>query len=541
MTSNTDTTKVSYGSRGQTWAPEFISYMHLIVHHPNYAGMPDALKSDNKIQWEAPSNRSGGQFQFTHQKRRDWWEKKAKEIGIDTRTNQWISRVAKLIHPTGEKPCKRCGKTMRIGYVYPTANFLKKLKKEYGSDFDASQNTEISTILTNIIDNFGNGQLRKIPLLLKSKNTDVPDFSSKNELLAWLNSSFIPSEPSILSPGAMSNAPDRFDGFHSFNRCCRGKADKGRNVENLKSYVTDRRVFEFWSDGDWITADRLMGAVRTDLSNALCEDGGDGPPTADHIGPISLGFSHQPVFRLLSQAANSSKNNRMTLSDVEFLKSQEADGETVASWYAQPLWDLRKNSVTSEETALRLSKALRDNQRVAMQMLCFMYQKRQIPFLIYLLNLGFAERTPTFINLRAEGFLTVYDKINYEVRSTKYVVEQKSRRIRIGMEALQKYLTKDNRHNSYDFSSEEKILLLEAEKKLNSSSNSLQELKPMLLNVLMSKELSGSDNALRTLVEQVPKIRFEDYELVIKIMQRAMHLVAIKISKSWESDRYIRE
>ena len=111
MTSNTDTTKVSYGSRGQTWAPEFISYMHLIVHHPNYAGMPDALKSDNKIQWEAPSNRSGGQFQFTHQKRRDWWEKKAKEIGIDTRTNQWISRVAKLIHPTGEKPCKRCGKT----------------------------------------------------------------------------------------------------------------------------------------------------------------------------------------------------------------------------------------------------------------------------------------------------------------------------------------------------------------------------------------------------------------------------------------------
>ena len=84
-------------------------------------------------------------------------------------------------------------------------------------------------------------------------------------------------------------------------------------------------------------------------------------------------------------------------------------------------------------------------------------------------------------------------------------------------------------------------MLLKAEKKLNSLSNSLQELKPMLLNVLMSKELSGSDNALRTLVEQVPKIRFTDYEFVIKIMQRAMHLVAIKISKSWESDRYIRE
>ncbi|WP_250551869.1 hypothetical protein, partial [Escherichia coli] len=29
------------------------------------------------------------------------------------------------------------------------------------------------------------------------------------------------------------------------------------------SYVTDRRVFEYWVDGDWVAADRLMGQVRT--------------------------------------------------------------------------------------------------------------------------------------------------------------------------------------------------------------------------------------------------------------------------------------
>ncbi|HFL9475791.1 TPA: Alw26I/Eco31I/Esp3I family type II restriction endonuclease, partial [Escherichia coli] len=61
----------------------------------------------------------------------------------------------------------------------------------------------------------------------------------------------------------MANPPDRFDGFHSFNRCCRSIADKGRTKENLKSYVTDRRVFEYWVDGDWVAADRLMGQVRT--------------------------------------------------------------------------------------------------------------------------------------------------------------------------------------------------------------------------------------------------------------------------------------
>ena len=52
-----------YGSRGQTWAPEFVTYMKYIVTHPAYADMPDAVKEDGKIQWEAPSNRSGGKSQ----------------------------------------------------------------------------------------------------------------------------------------------------------------------------------------------------------------------------------------------------------------------------------------------------------------------------------------------------------------------------------------------------------------------------------------------------------------------------------------------
>ena len=43
----------------------------------------------------------------------------------------------------------------------------------------------------------------------------------------------------VLGPGAMSNFPDRFDGFHSYNRCCRSTEDTGRSVENLKSYTKD--------------------------------------------------------------------------------------------------------------------------------------------------------------------------------------------------------------------------------------------------------------------------------------------------------------
>ena len=33
-----------------------------------------------------------------------------------------------------------------------------------------------------------------------------------------------------LSPGAMSNPPDRLDGFHTYNLCCRSKQDTGRSL-----------------------------------------------------------------------------------------------------------------------------------------------------------------------------------------------------------------------------------------------------------------------------------------------------------------------
>ena len=54
-----------------------------IVRDEAYEGMPDAVKEDGKIQWEAPSNRSSGLYQYTHQKRLEWWREKAITIGIN--------------------------------------------------------------------------------------------------------------------------------------------------------------------------------------------------------------------------------------------------------------------------------------------------------------------------------------------------------------------------------------------------------------------------------------------------------------------------
>lgn len=59
----------------------FLQYEEEIVTHPAYAGMPDLRHDDGTIQWEAPSNRGSGVFQFSHDKRYQWWVEKAKEIG----------------------------------------------------------------------------------------------------------------------------------------------------------------------------------------------------------------------------------------------------------------------------------------------------------------------------------------------------------------------------------------------------------------------------------------------------------------------------
>src|SRR3989344_1701512 len=53
-----------------------------------------------------------------------------------------------------------------------------------------------------------------------------------------------PNKRNSLSAGAMSNAPDRLDGYHTYNLCCRSKQDTGRHKSNLARYGEDRRAYE---------------------------------------------------------------------------------------------------------------------------------------------------------------------------------------------------------------------------------------------------------------------------------------------------------
>ncbi|MES1222459.1 MAG: Alw26I/Eco31I/Esp3I family type II restriction endonuclease, partial [Bacteroidota bacterium] len=474
--------------------------------------------------------------------RREWWKHKATSIGIDTTKNQWISKTAKTIHPTGEKPCKKCGMIMRIAYVYPQGGLIQKFKKIFGGDFQISLFESIEDVIQRAYDLFGGKAIDKMSAILSTNDIAVPKFGDDiDSLLEWIEEIYIPQEPALLSPGAMSNAPDRFDGFHSFNRCCRGTADTGRHNTNLLSYTTDRRVFEYWTEGNWIAADRLMGLIRSEFDKELCADGGDGPPTADHIGPLSLGFCHRPEFKLLSKVANSAKNNRMSLLDVQHLTRCEKTGIQVVSWYAKPLWDLRKSHINSEEMALRLSKQLRDNQRNAMRILCKIYDNGKFSFLVYLLELGYADRKIDFENLRIENFITCYDKLIGIERNTKYAIEQKARRVRIGFEALRAYKEKDNRHSIAIAKEIVDKYVKEAVDYLDSDGENFKELDSFIQKTLLPEEGIVSDESLRRLVSQFPTERIEVFEKAKALLAKAMMEVGKAINNLSENNRYVRD
>lgn len=520
--------------------------METIVSHENYAGMPDARMDNGDIQWAAPSNRGSGKFQFTNDKRRDWWRARARDVGIDPNSPEWLSRTAKLIHPTKEKPCVWCGRILDIRYVYPTNRLFGRVKKLefFREQFELDALERIDSLVQRLVKEFGNAVFDHLPSLLKKKGIEIPAIPAQlDKWLYWVEREYIPQEPrGILSPGAMSNAPDRLDGFHNYNLCCRQSTDKGRSKQNLQSYTTDRRAFEYWVDGDWIAADRLMGLIRSreDLKQETCRnEDHPGPCNADHIGPISLGFAHRPEFQLLCGQCNSAKNNRMYLGDVLLLRKAEERGDKVASWYCDELWRRLNGKVDTEETAMRLSKALRDNRHTAMLMLGEFLTAGQFAFLLHFLELDRANYDVTFENVRAENHVVVYDSINHEPRTTKYVEEQKARRIRVAFDALSEYVSKKNR-NALEISNEASKNSIEyALETLKDTPDNMIELNRRVASAL--SDASRSESHLRKVVAKLPSLNVEVFVSANDQLRETMRLVADILVSQWTDVRYVRE
>lgn len=410
------------------WHPNFLKYMEMIVNHPNYKGLRIDKKADGTYSWIATAQSEVGRERIA------WCQRKAVELGFPIQPGVYAD-VMLAIHPTKWKVCQTCGREMSLYYHYPNANFVKALNKTFGTSFTDCDH--ISDIWQVLKENGVREQTIAQFLITKGDLSLNPRVASKDEVIAALEFACRKGNKKCLGPGAMSNFPDRYDGFHTYNRCCRSQQDKGRSKENLKSYTKDRRAYEYWSDGNIHAANQFMGSSFFDGTSA------------DHIGPISLGFVHDPRYlQPMSSSDNSSKRDRLQYDDIEtIIATEQRTGVYPMSWYSRMIWEyIRANyAMHPEKVAGVYRDALKQNMANFMYVLWFVLDRCPENGEMFLIkaflqkNFKYFNNSYTFNEL---GEIVSTTPRHFTDRN-QYEIE---RYCRVAIEAVYDYNDKDNRN-----------------------------------------------------------------------------------------------
>ena len=413
----------------RTWHDNFKRYTEFIVSAPAYSGLFYERKKDGTIKWVETGKSPKGKLRL------HWWNEICNQLGIPLQKGCY-ARAARAIHPTKMHTCQCCGKELSILYVYPNKVLLKSINKHFSLSITQSDYTIIQ-----IIDTFCNNQ--------NDLNFIASKFNLENGLNAdtlkeQISDNFIKNCLKPLSPGVMSNLPDRFDGFHSDGLCCRENTDKGRHSDNMKTYMQDRRAYEDWSDGDYNLANRLMGEFHKGNKTHICPICHKRRKmTADHIGPISLGFRHHIFFAPMYQSCNSSKNNRFTYADIKLLVEFELKGNEVISWHSKYIWDKIKNLIVDDKTAKIASKIMATNHQNILQLFSLIWAATGEEYLKRFLHPEYSLVDYKFKNF--DPFDLSKLEISAAELTNKNKLKNQERYIRISFEALEDFSRKDNR------------------------------------------------------------------------------------------------
>jgi len=412
----------------------FIQYMEYIVNHDNYKSQPCRFNKDGKITWVKTAK--------SCPERVEWWDSQVVENDLNNR-----AELARFLHPkelNGLKPCSECGKKLSIYYVYPGKNFLNRINSNFKTNYKI-YNEDIYKIIND--------------LSKKNNEKDILDFfintfkiavkiNSIKDLTSYLFKyhTHDSQKGKMLSPGVMSNPPDRFDGFHTYNACCRKDKDKGRHDENMKNYTRDRRAFEHWADGNFTLSNQVMAEFKKYDKLVICSGCQKRKKVSpDHIGPISLGFCHREKFDPLCSSCNSAKNNRMTLKNVEMLLSDEKRGEQVVSWHSKFLWDKLKNKIETESMAKKASSIMRENMHYILASLNIIHHYQNgDEYLLSLLHPEYVKYKYKITNFNPLALDKMKIEKTVSIASTK--TKSKKRYIEISFEELKKYNEKENRN-----------------------------------------------------------------------------------------------
>ena len=412
--------------------PNFDRYVEMIVHHPNYKGLYYDRRKDGRVNWVVTGKSKKGQL------RQAWWDAKCKELGVPIQKGCY-AKVARMIHPTGKHVCQCCGKERSIFYEYPTLRTLPRLNALFGTHFKQTDYT-IKEIILKFCENQNDlNSVAEIFHLPQPKNT--------SDLIETIYRELVDKESKYLSPGVMCYPPDRFNGFHSYALCCRKVKDRGRHDDNMKTYTQDRRAYEDWSDGDYNLANRLMGEFHKQPKMKCPQCGKLEYMTADHIGPVSLGFCHSKYLTPLCSSCNSAKNNRFTKSDVDRLIALEKQGETVISWHSKYIWDLLKYKIKDDADAKKASSVMAKCHQNVLYILSLIYKETGKDFLLRYLHPEYS-----MVDYRFENFnLEHLDKIRIIAKplDSKNKRKNQERYLRIAFESLADFGEKENRKNYF--------------------------------------------------------------------------------------------
>jgi Alw26I/Eco31I/Esp3I family type II restriction endonuclease len=449
--------------------PNYDKYVEMIVAHPNYKGLYYDRDKNGKVNWVVTGKSLKGQ------KRQAWWDATCKKLGIPIQKGCY-AKAARLIHPTGIHVCQCCGEGRSIFYEYPTLRTLKKLNEEFGLELEQTDYT-----IREFVREFCTSKplLDKLAHLLK-----IPTADNADNLIAYIKEELIDKESSLFSPGVMCNPPDRYNGFHSYALCCRKAKDTGRHDENMKTYTQDRRAYEDWSDGDYNLANRLMGEFHKQPPMACPVCGNVDNMSADHIGPVSLGFCHSKHFTPMCKSCNSSKNNRFTKADVDTLIALEKKGSQVVSWHSKYIWDIVKHNISNDIEAKKASSIMAKCHQNILNILAIIHQKTGKTFLMRYLHPEYSMMDYRFENFdlkhldRMTILATPLDSKNKRKNQERY--------IRIAFESLEDFLAKQNRKNYFLIGEES------------------SELKPILAAIKI-KDYDMADKRLKSLIEEISK------------------------------------
>ncbi len=457
----------------KNWSKEFLEYEDFIANHENYRGLPITKTESGKYNWIATAQSEIGK------KRKAWAEKKGEELGILNNTDGFYAKVMLAVHPTKTKPCQICGKSMWLFYYYPNAPLAKSFKKEF--DYDCGVYESIYDICRNLKEK-GISE-KQIIDFLKAKFKLEDDYSDIETLICHCELKCRGGISKMLGPGAMSNFPDRYDGFHTYNRCCRASEDKGRSRENLKTYGKDRRAYEYFSGGNIRAADKFM--------NSKFFAG----KSADHIIPVSLGGVHDSRFlKPMPTGDNSSKRDRLSKEDVlKAIEIEKKFGQNAVSWFAFILWDYLKSNADN------FSQKDFENFRVCLK-------QNMTNFLNILCKIKNSKNGIDFISTVLIKPKMKYFEIDYDFREDgsysekeRHITERASKEFerikRISLDSLDEYKSKENRNLNADFSSSEENKIAEICKCTNSENFDLVfSLLKDLMNEIQKRELESFKN-----------------------------------------------